>query len=135
MEVPEEHAGPGEVRLRVTAAAVNPTDTYLVLGAYADRDPVKEPPWVPGMDAAGVLDEIGEDIAPEIIASGREIDALASQTGDAPTEELEVTRGWRRTLVGETLVAIARGELAMRFDPARRAVVGDRVSAPPSPSR
>jgi len=77
-----------------------------------------------------------EDIAPEIIASGREIDALASHTGDAPMEEsLEVTRGWRRALVGETLVAIARGELAMRFDPARRAVVGDRVSAPPSPSR
>ena len=39
VDVPEEHAGPGQVRLRVTAAAVNPTDTYLVLGAYADRDP------------------------------------------------------------------------------------------------
>jgi NADPH:quinone reductase-like Zn-dependent oxidoreductase len=59
VEVPEEHAGPGQVRLRVTAATVNPTDTYLVLGAYADRDPVKAPPWVPGMDVAGVLDEIG----------------------------------------------------------------------------
>src|SRR4051812_17374955 len=62
VEVPEEHAGPGEVRLRVTAAAVNPTDTHLVLGAYAGRDPVKQPPWVPGMDAAGVVDEIGEGV-------------------------------------------------------------------------
>src|SRR3954451_20726170 len=62
VEVPEEHAGPGEVRLRVTAATVNPTDTHLVAGAYADRDPVKEPPWVPGMDVAGVLDEIGEGV-------------------------------------------------------------------------
>src|SRR4051812_12656608 len=62
VEVPEEHAGPGEVRLRVTAATVNPTDTYLVLGAYADRDPVKEPPFVPGMDVAGVVDEIGEGV-------------------------------------------------------------------------
>jgi hypothetical protein len=36
-----------------------------------------------------------------------------------------VLRGWRRTLVGDMLVAIARGELAVRYDPARRAVVGD----------
>src|SRR4051812_50201530 len=62
VDVPEEHAGPGEVRLRVTAATVNPTDTYLVLGAYAERDPVKSPPWVPGMDVAGVVDEIGEGV-------------------------------------------------------------------------
>src|SRR4051812_31701570 len=62
VEVPEEHAGPGEVRLRVTAATVNPTDTYLVLGVYAGRDPVKEPPFVPGMDVAGVVDEIGEGV-------------------------------------------------------------------------
>jgi NADPH2:quinone reductase len=62
VDVPEEHAGPGQVRLRVTAATVNPTDTYAVLGAYAGRDPVKRPPWVPGMDVAGVVDEIGEGV-------------------------------------------------------------------------
>jgi NADPH2:quinone reductase len=63
VDVPEEHAGPGQVRLRVTAATVNPTDTYAVLGAYAERDPVKQAPWVPGMDAAGVVDEVGEGVA------------------------------------------------------------------------
>src|SRR6059058_4958245 len=62
VDVPEEHAGPGQVRLRVTAATVNPTDTYAVLGAYAERDPVKQPPWVPGMDVAGVVDELGEGV-------------------------------------------------------------------------
>src|SRR3954469_6998221 len=62
VDVPEEHAGPGQVRLRGAAAAVNPTDTYLVLGAYADRDPVKAPPWVPGMDVAGVVDEVGDGV-------------------------------------------------------------------------
>src|SRR3954471_19410690 len=63
LEVPEEHAGAGEVRLRVTAATVNPTDTYLVLGAYTDRDPVKQPPWVPGMDVAGVVVAVGDGVA------------------------------------------------------------------------
>src|SRR5215212_7523678 len=63
VDVPGEPLGPGQVRLRVTAATVNPTDTYLVLGAYADRDPVNQPPWVPGMDVAGVVVAVGDGVA------------------------------------------------------------------------
>jgi NADPH:quinone reductase len=62
VDVPAEPMGPGQVRLRVAAAAVAPTDTHLVAGAYADRDPVKQPPWVPGMDAAGVVVEVGDGV-------------------------------------------------------------------------
>jgi NADPH2:quinone reductase len=62
VDVPAEPLGPGEVRLRVTAATVNPTDTHARAGAYADRDPVKSPPWVPGMDVAGVVSELGEGV-------------------------------------------------------------------------
>ena len=62
-----------------------------------------------------------EDIAPEVIASGREIEALAGR-GEA-LDGLAVVRGWRRRLVGETLLAIARGELAIAYDPERREVV------------
>src|SRR5262249_54974680 len=78
-----------------------------------------------------------EDIAPGISASARDIEGLAVHAGEgAAVEELAVSRGWRRALVGETLIAIARGELALRFDPARRAVVGEAsVSSPASPSR
>src|SRR3954453_16896084 len=79
VDVPEEHAGPGQVRLRVTAAAVNPTDTYLVLGAYADRDPVKAPPWVPGMDVAGVVDEVGDGV--EHVAVGEAVMGVVVPTG------------------------------------------------------
>ena len=71
VDVPEEHAGPGQVRIRVTAAVVNPTDTHLVAGAYAERDPVKQPPWVPGMDAAGVLDEIGDGVETHLAVGDR----------------------------------------------------------------
>ena len=47
----------GEVRIRVHAAAVNPTDTLLRSG---QRDLSGQPrPLVPGMDVAGVLEEIG----------------------------------------------------------------------------
>ena len=81
VDVPEEHAGPGEVRLRVTAAAVNPTDTWLVAGAYAERDPVKQPPFVPGMDAAGVLDEIGEGVDRPDLEIGAPVMGVVLPTG------------------------------------------------------
>ena len=60
VELPDPKPGRGEVVVRVLAAAVNPTDTYIPTGARAEmlrRDP---PPYVPGMDAAGILEEIGE---------------------------------------------------------------------------
>jgi NADPH:quinone reductase-like Zn-dependent oxidoreductase len=79
VDVPEEHAGPGQVRLRVSAATVNPTDTYLVLGAYADRDPVKNPPWVPGMDVAGVVDEVGDGV--EHVGVGDAVMGVVVPTG------------------------------------------------------
>jgi NADPH2:quinone reductase len=60
VDVPAEPLGAGQVRLRVTAATINPTDTYSRNGTYAQRDPVKEFPYVPGMDVAGELVEIGE---------------------------------------------------------------------------
>ena len=61
VELPEAHAGPGEVRLRVHAATVNPTDTFVRGGARADALRASgPPPYIPGMDAAGVVDEIGE---------------------------------------------------------------------------
>jgi NADPH:quinone reductase-like Zn-dependent oxidoreductase len=60
IDLPEPHAGPREVRIRVQAAAVNPTDTNLRSGAYGDGG--HEGPWVPGADLAGVVDEVGPDV-------------------------------------------------------------------------
>jgi NADPH:quinone reductase-like Zn-dependent oxidoreductase len=63
VDVPEVHAGPGQVRIRVHAAAVNPTDTFVRNGARAEQQKVDPPPYVPGMDAAGVVDEVGADVS------------------------------------------------------------------------
>lgn len=59
---PTPHPGPGEVRIRVRAAAVSPTDTLLRSGAHADRLAGVLPPYLPGMDAAGDIDEVGEGV-------------------------------------------------------------------------
>jgi NADPH2:quinone reductase len=62
VDLPEPHPGVGEVRIRVHAAAVNPTDTLFRAGAQANRLSGRVGPYVPGMDAAGVIDELGPDI-------------------------------------------------------------------------
>jgi NADPH:quinone reductase-like Zn-dependent oxidoreductase len=63
VDLPDPEAGPGEVRIRVHAATVNPTDTGLRAGARAAQLKDIPPPYVPGMDAAGVLDQIGEGVS------------------------------------------------------------------------
>jgi len=50
--------GPGEVRIAVRAAAVNPTD----IGLRQRGAEGLAPPWVPGMDAAGEIESVGEGV-------------------------------------------------------------------------
>ena len=66
VELPDPQAGPGEVRIRVHAAAVNPTDTGLRSGARAASLKDVPSPYVPGMDVAGVVDQIGPQTATDL---------------------------------------------------------------------
>lgn len=50
--------GFGEVRIAVTAAAVNPTDIGLCAMGVDGIDP----PWTPGMDAAGTIESVGPGV-------------------------------------------------------------------------
>ena len=69
---PVREPGPGEVRVAVKAAAVNPTDIGLRT-AGASGLPA---PWTPGMDAAGTIESIGEDV--ERLRVGEEVMAAVS---------------------------------------------------------
>jgi NADPH:quinone reductase len=66
VELPDPEAGPGELRIRVHAAAVNPTDTGLRAGARASQLKDIPPPYIPGMDAAGELDQIGPGVSTDL---------------------------------------------------------------------
>ncbi|TQC41344.1 NADP-dependent oxidoreductase [Rhodococcus sp. WS4] len=60
MDVPDPHAGPGQIRVRVHAATVNPSDAVVRKGAAAALFEGRlVPPFSPGNEAAGVVDEIG----------------------------------------------------------------------------
>jgi NADPH:quinone reductase len=63
IDLPEVHAGPGQVRIRVHAAAVNPTDVLVRNGARAEQQKAYPPPYVPGMDAAGIVDQVGSGVS------------------------------------------------------------------------
>jgi NADPH2:quinone reductase len=67
LELPDPETGSGAVRIRVHAAAVNPTDTLARNGARAEAQrAASPPPYVPGMDAAGVVEEIGEGVRTDL---------------------------------------------------------------------
>ena len=80
VQVPEPHAGAGQVRIRVHAATINPTDTFTRNGARAEMLRKDPPPYVPGMDVAGVLDEIGPG-AETALAIGDHVMAIVIPRG------------------------------------------------------
>ena len=79
-QLPEPRPGPGEVRIRVAAATVNPTDTLIRSGARARQLQDIPPPYVPGMDVAGVLDQIGDGVTTGL-RTGERVMAIVVPSG------------------------------------------------------
>ncbi|HTP47102.1 MAG TPA: alcohol dehydrogenase catalytic domain-containing protein, partial [Casimicrobiaceae bacterium] len=59
-DVPDPVPGSGQVVVRVHAAGVNPVETYIRSGNYANKPPL---PYTPGGDAAGVIAAVGPQVA------------------------------------------------------------------------
>ena len=57
-DLPVREPGEGEVRIAVRAAAVSPTDSVLRQRGAEDLPA----PWVPGMDAAGIVESVGPGV-------------------------------------------------------------------------
>lgn len=71
VDVEEVTAGPGQIRIRNYAAAVNPTDIVARDGTRAKLQSQFPPPYVPGMDAAGIVDQVGEGVTTGIEVGDR----------------------------------------------------------------
>jgi len=70
---PAREPAEGEVRIAVKAAAVNPTDIGLRQRGGGSDLPA---PWIPGMDAAGVVDSLGPGV--DRLEVGQEVMAAVS---------------------------------------------------------
>jgi NADPH:quinone reductase-like Zn-dependent oxidoreductase len=84
VEVPDPHPGPGEVRVAVRAAGVNPID-WKMRGGMMGGDL----PQATGREAAGVVDELGDGV--EDVAPGDRVFGFATGGGAA---ELAVLGGY-----------------------------------------
>jgi NADPH:quinone reductase-like Zn-dependent oxidoreductase len=78
-EAPDPHAGPGEIRIAVRAASVNPIDWKVFSGMMSGGQPLAGPAYL-GYDAAGVVDEVGEgvtgvSVGDEVFGLGRNAQA------------------------------------------------------------
>jgi NADPH:quinone reductase-like Zn-dependent oxidoreductase len=76
-EAPEPHPGPGQVRIAVRAASVNPIDWKVYSGAMSGGQPLAGVRYL-GSDAAGVVDEVGEGVTG--ISVGAEVLGRGSNT-------------------------------------------------------
>ena len=60
-EAPDPHPGPGQIRVAVRAASVNPIDWKAFSGLMSGGEPMAGTGYL-GYDAAGVVDEVGEGV-------------------------------------------------------------------------
>jgi NADPH:quinone reductase-like Zn-dependent oxidoreductase len=78
-EAPDPHPGPGQVRIAVRAASVNPIDWKSFSGAMSGGEPMAGTGYL-GADAAGVVDEVGDQVSgvavgDEVFGRGRNTQA------------------------------------------------------------
>jgi NADPH:quinone reductase-like Zn-dependent oxidoreductase len=86
VEVDEPHADPGQVRVAVRAAGVNPVDWKIRSGAMRQATAL-ESPQTPGSDVAGVVDEVGDEVSG--VSVGDEVFGFAVSGGYAQYAVLE----------------------------------------------
>ncbi|MEV0537227.1 NADP-dependent oxidoreductase [Kitasatospora sp. NPDC050463] len=85
-EVALPEPGPGQVRIKVKAASVNPLDMKIRSGLMAKVAPARFP-VIPGLDAAGVVDAVGEGAD---VAVGNEV--LGATVGGSYAEYALIDR-------------------------------------------
>jgi NADPH:quinone reductase-like Zn-dependent oxidoreductase len=78
-EAPDPHPGPGQVRITVRAASVNPIDWKVLTGMLSGDKPLQGTGYL-GYDAAGVVDEVGDGVTgvavgDEVFGRGRNTQA------------------------------------------------------------
>ena len=113
-EAPEPHAGPGQIRIAVKAASVNPIDGKQLKGYLSGGDELTGPAFL-GYDASGVVDEVGDgvigvSIGDEVFGSGSNTQAefavLKAWATKAPAIDWSVAAA--AAVAGETAERVLR---------------------------
>jgi NADPH:quinone reductase-like Zn-dependent oxidoreductase len=114
-EAPEPHPGPGQVRVAVRGASINPIDWKISSGMLAGGEPLTGAGLL-GFDGAGVVDEVGDGATD--VAVGDDVFGLGSNT----QAEFAVLNAWTRkpssvdwSMAAAAGVAVETSERALRL--------------------
>jgi NADPH:quinone reductase-like Zn-dependent oxidoreductase len=77
-EVPDPKPGPGQVRVRMIASPINPSDVMVVQGRYGV---LPELPATPGFEGVGIVDEVGPGLLGRLV-KGKRVVAINSEGGN-----------------------------------------------------
>ncbi|MGC7095024.1 NADP-dependent oxidoreductase [Amycolatopsis lurida] len=90
-EIPDPHAGPGEIRIAVRASGLSAGDVRIRSGELRDVLP-DVLPYLTGFDAAGVVDEVGEGVTG--VRAGDEVFGGTSSAGRGANSDYAVLSVW-----------------------------------------
>jgi len=61
-DLPDPTPGPGQLTIDVTHAAVGLVDVFFRQGVFSDRPGMPQPPFIPGLEVAGTVRELGDGV-------------------------------------------------------------------------
>ena len=76
MEVPDLEISAGQILVRLHAIGVNPVETYIRAGTYANKPLL---PYTPGNDGAGIVEAVGKEV--QAVNPGDRVFLSGSLTG------------------------------------------------------
>jgi len=76
MEVPDLEISAGQILVRLHAIGVNPVETYIRAGTYANKPRL---PYTPGNDGAGIVEAVGKEV--QAVNPGDRVFLSGSLTG------------------------------------------------------
>jgi NADPH:quinone reductase-like Zn-dependent oxidoreductase len=124
-DAPEPHAGESSIRIAVRATSVNQIDVLLRAGHLARVLPL-DLPAVPGMDAAGVVDEVGPNVTDTEV--GDVVFGLNGGVSDT-TAEFAVLTAWSAVPKQWTMAQAASAGLAGATAATAIEALGDLMDA------
>ncbi|MFZ7104123.1 MAG: NADP-dependent oxidoreductase [Peptococcaceae bacterium] len=124
-DVDEPKAGPGQVRIKVRAASVNPIDWKITHGWMEAMFQTKFPS-IPGSDVAGVVDQVGDGVAD--VSVGDEVFGYAVNGAYAEYALLEIFAKKPESMPWEEAASLpGAGETAYRVLKELNITSGDTV--------
>jgi NADPH2:quinone reductase len=90
VSLPDPVPGPGQVSIDVTHAAVGLIDLFLRQGIYRDVPGLPQPPFVPGLEVAGTVRQLGAGVAG--FAVGEQVVSMSAGGGTGGYASVFITR-------------------------------------------